>query len=398
MVTGSLSLVTYTMAKDYYDILGVAKSANSDEVKRAYRKLAHQHHPDKGQGNAEKFKEINEAYQVLSNAEKRTQYDKFGQTYEDAARNGAPSPGGFGGGAGNPFGGFDFRGGFGQGVEFDLGDIFGDIFGMNREPSARQKRGIDLEMPLSLTFEEAVFGVEKTITLEKKDMCETCNGQGNKPGTKIVTCPKCHGQGQIRITKRTILGTMQSAMNCDRCNGDGKIPEDPCETCKGTGEHRRSKTLQIKIPAGIDNGQRMRINGEGEVGYKGSNFGDLYLAIRVHPHKEFNRDGHKLLKNMPISFTQAALGASIFVQTLDGAVELKVPSGTQSGKVFKVPHKGVPVINSGKRGDLLITVRVIVPAKLTKKETEILKELATLEGETVEVSDSLWQSIKNNFS
>jgi molecular chaperone DnaJ len=383
------------MAQNYYDTLGVSKSASDEEIKKAYRKLAHQYHPDKGLGNEAKFKEVNEAYQVLSNKEKRSQYDQYGQTFEQAQRNG----GGFGGAQGNPFGGFDFGGGFGQqGVEFDFGDIFSDIFGTKSSRQDRRSRGIDLEMPITISFEEAVFGVTKSITLEKKDACPTCKGTGGEPGTKIDTCPVCHGQGQIRTQRRTIFGNIASAVACERCGGDGKVPEKPCVTCKGSGITRQEKTLEIKIPAGIDDNQRIRINGEGEVGYRGSAAGDLYLLVRVKSHKEFVRDGYTLHKELPISFTQAALGAKINFETLDGTIELKVPAGTQSGKVLKVSGKGVPILNSNKRGDLLITVRVVVPSKLNKKEAELLKKLADLRGESVEVDQGLWDSLKENFS
>ncbi len=379
-----------------YDVLGVSKTASPEEIKKAYRKLAHKYHPDKGAGNEQKFKEANEAYQVLSSPEKRGQYDQYGQTFD-----GAQGPGGFGGGQqGNPFGGggFDF-GGFGQngGVEFDLGDIFGDLFGGRQERTSRRARGVDLEMPMTISFEEAVFGIEKTVTLEKKDKCEICKGTGGKPDTKIITCPVCHGQGQIRTQQRTIFGNVASSVVCDRCDGQGKVPEAPCDTCKGAGVTRQEKTLKVKIPAGIDNNQRIRITGEGEVGYRDSGSGDLYISVRVHPSKEFVRDGTTLRKDVPVSFTQAALGAKIEVTTLDGSIELKIPAGTQSGKVFRVGSKGVPVINSGKRGDLMLTARVIIPQKLTKTETELLKKLAEESGETVEVSKGLWDSIKNSL-
>lgn len=382
------------MAKDYYNILGVSKSANADEIKKAYRKLAHQYHPDKGQGNEDKFKEANEAYQVLSNAEKRTQYDQYGQTFEDAQRNG-----GYGGApGGNPFGGFDFGGGFGQGgVEFDFGDIFGDIFGSRNERTERRKRGVDLEMPLTISFEEAVFGTQKTIVLEKKDKCPTCKGTGARAGAKIITCPVCHGQGNIHTTRRTIFGNIATSTTCNRCNGEGKIPETPCATCGGAGITRQEKTLQIKIPAGIDDNQRIRIGGEGEVGYRDSKPGDLYLLIHVQKSKEFVRQGQNLLREIPISFAQAALGAKVNLKTLDGEVELKIPSGTQSGKVLRVAGKGVPLINSGRRGDMLVTVKVVVPSKLTKKETELLQKLAELRGESVEISQGLWDSIKGSL-
>jgi molecular chaperone DnaJ len=389
------------MADNYYDILGVPKSASQDDIKKAYRKLAHQHHPDKGKGDEQKFKQVSEAYQVLSNAEKRSQYDQYGQTFDQAQRSGGGSGGfgGFGGAQGNPFGGFDFSQGFGQGngVEFDLGDIFGDIFGGRNERTARRTRGIDLEMPLTITFEEAVFGVEKAITLEKKDKCKTCGGTGAEPGTKVITCPVCHGQGQIRTQRRTIFGNIASSTACERCDGEGKLPEKPCQTCKGSGVTRQEKTLQIKIPAGIAHGQRIRVTGEGEVGYRGSEPGDLYIVIRVQPSKELVRDGNNLLKDLPVSFTQAALGAKVKVPTLDGDLEIKIPAGTQSGKVLRVASKGVPYINSGKRGDLLLTVRVVTPQKLSKKEAEALKQLAKLRGESVEVDKGLWESIKGGF-
>ncbi|MDE2311898.1 MAG: molecular chaperone DnaJ [Patescibacteria group bacterium] len=384
------------MAKNYYDILGVSKAASADEIKRAYRKKAHEFHPDKGNGNAEKFKEVNEAYQVLSNQDKRQQYDTYGQTFEQAQRNG-----GYGPGEGNPFGGFDFGGFGGQGgfnVDFDLGDIFGDIFGGRQQRESRRNRGIDLEMGLTINFEEAVFGAAKTITLEKKDACKTCAGSGAEQGSKISTCPKCHGQGSIITMRRTIFGQVQSRTTCDRCEGTGKIPERPCHTCGGSGSLRQEKTIEVQIPAGIDNGQRVRVPGEGEAGYRGSSPGDLFLSIRVRPSKDFKRDGTTLLKELPISFTQAALGAKIIIKTLDGDIELKIPAGTQSGTVLKVRNHGVPYVNeSGRRGDLLITARVVTPGKLSKTEKELLKQLADVRGESVEVDQGFWDSIKDSF-
>ncbi|MBP9686609.1 MAG: molecular chaperone DnaJ [Candidatus Doudnabacteria bacterium] len=381
------------MAKNFYDILGVSKSANADEIKRAYRKKAHEFHPDKGSGNEEKFKEVNEAYQVLSDQAKRSQYDRFGENYQQA--------GGFGGGQGNPFGGgFDFNGFGGQGgMEFDLGDIFSDIFGGGRGggQQSRRTRGIDLEMPLTISFEESVHGITKTLTLEKQDKCHVCGGNGAAPGSKVITCAKCHGQGQILTTRRTIFGNMQSAATCDVCEGDGKIPEVACSTCNGSGILRRPKTLEVKIPAGIDQGQRIRMQGEGEVGYKGSSPGDLYIVLRVTPSKEFRRDGYNLYKEVPVSFVQVALGTIIDVKTVDGELEVKVPSGTQPGTVLKISGKGVPHVNSGKRGDLLLTVRVIVPGKLSKKEKELIEQLAELNGETVTVNKSFWENIKDSF-
>lgn len=388
------------MANNYYETLGVEKNASADEIKKAYRKLAHKYHPDKGVGNESKFKEVNEAYQVLSDNEKKSQYDQYGQTFEDAQRNGQGHPGGGFGGAGGPFGagGFDFSGFGGQGgVEFDLGDIFGDLFGGQRQRQERRTRGIDLEMPLTITFEEAVFGVKRSITLEKKDACKTCEGSGAKPGTKVVTCSVCHGQGQIRTQRRTVFGNVASSSICEKCEGSGQVPEDPCSTCKGTGIMRQQKTIEVQIPAGIDDGQRVRVTGEGELGYRGSKPGDLYLSIRVKQHKEFKRQNTDLFKDLPISFTQAALGTKIEVETLDGKIELKIPAGTQAGKILRVGGKGVPIINSTKRGDLFITVRVIIPHKLSKEENELLKKLAQLNGETSEVHKSFWENIKDSF-
>jgi molecular chaperone DnaJ len=382
------------MAKDFYDILGVSKSASTDDIKRAYRKKAHEYHPDKGNGNEAKFKEVNEAYQVLSDDSKRKSYDRFGDNYQQAS-----GFGGAGGPQGNPFGGgFDFSGFGGQGgVEFDLGDIFSDIFGGREQRQSRRSRGVDLEMPLTISFEDAVHGVTKSVTLEKQDKCHVCQGSGAAPGTKVVTCSKCHGQGQILTTRRTIFGNMQSAATCDKCDGDGKIPETPCSICHGSGILRRPKTLEVKIPAGIDNGQRVRMQGEGEVGYKGSNPGDLYITIRVTPSKEFRRDGYNLHKEVPISFVQASLGTKVDVKTVDETIEVKVPAGTQPGTIMKVSGKGVPIVNSGKRGDLLLTVRVLVPQKLSKQEKTLLEQLSTLGGETAEVHKSFWDSIKDSF-
>lgn len=384
------------MAQNYYDILGISKSASAEEIKRAYRKKAHEFHPDKGSGNEQKFKEINEAYQVLGDQAKRQQYDQYGQTFEQAQRNG----GGFNyQQGGNPFEGFGFGGGQGGfNVDFDLGDIFGDLFGGQQQRESRRNKGIDLEMGLSVNFEEAIFGVEKNITLEKKDTCKTCQGTGAEPGTKISTCSKCHGQGSILSMRRTIFGQVQSRTTCDMCEGTGKVPEMPCNTCGGTGNLRQEKTISVKVPAGIDDGQRIRVRGEGEAGYRGSAAGDLYLAIRVKPSKEFLRDGQNLLKDLPVSFTQAALGAKIIVKTLDGDIELKIPSGTQSGTVLKVKNKGVPYLNEpDRRGDLLVTARVVTPSKLSKKEKELLKKLGEEQGESVEVDQGFWDSIKDSF-
>jgi molecular chaperone DnaJ len=299
------------MAADYYSTLGVPKTATPDEIKRAYRSLAHKYHPDKGEkGDANKFKEINEAYQILSDPSKRSQYDQFGQAY-----NGAKGQGGAQG-----FGGFDFSnfaGGMG-GFE-DAFDIFSDIFGNTTTRQSRRERGVDLELELYLTFEEAVFGVEREVQIEKKDTCPKCEGSGAEPGTKVVTCPKCHGAGQIRTNRRTIFGQMSSVTTCDRCEGTGKTAEKPCSECSGSGTKRRVKTLQVKIPAGVEDGQRIRVTGEGEVGYRGSAPGDLYIRLHVKNHASFKREAENIYSEIPISFYQAALGVLVGVARIERA-------------------------------------------------------------------------------
>jgi molecular chaperone DnaJ len=366
------------MAKNYYDLLGVSKSASDDEIKRAYRKMAAEHHPDRG-GNAESFKEINEAYQVLSDREKRGQYDQYGQTFDQAQRQGGFGGGGFGGG--NPFGGFDFDGhASGFGGDFDFGDIFSNIFGggASQDPD-RRSRGVDLEMPLSISFEESITGTEKEVTLEKANACVNCTGSGAEPGTKVVTCPKCHGSGQIKTQRRTILGTIATSTTCDHCDGAGKVPEKPCNVCKGSGVKRGEKKIKISVPAGIADGQRMRVSGEGEAGYRGSTNGDLYILIRVKSSPEFERDGFNLYKKVNVSFVQAALGDTLDINSVKGQVKIKIPAGTQSGKVFRISGHGVPYLNRTGVGDLFVTTVVKTPEKLSKKQKELLKQLGDLE-------------------
>lgn len=376
------------MAQDYYSTLGVSKSSSAEDIKRAYRKLAHEHHPDTAKGNADKFKEINEAYQVLSDPNKRAQYDQFGSAYS----NNAGGQGGFNQRQG--FGGFDFSGFGNQAGGFeDAFDIFSDIFGNGGNTGTRQQRrtrGVDLEMELYLTFEEAVFGTEREVQIEKKDTCPRCEGSGAEPNTKVVTCPKCHGAGQIRTQRRTIFGNLASVTTCDRCEGLGKIPETPCTECKGTGSKRRLKTLMVKVPAGVDDGQRIRIGGEGELGYRGSLPGDLYIRLHVKDHKVFKREGENIYSEIPISVYQATLGTKANVDTVDGQVELKVPAGTQSGKVLRLKAKGVPVLNGHGRGDHFVTIRVVTPSKLTRKEKELFKQLAEEKGESIDVDESMW--------
>jgi molecular chaperone DnaJ len=274
----------------------------------------------------------------------------------------------------------------------DAFDIFSDMFGGVGRRS-RPQRGVDLEMDLDLTFEEGVFGVEKKISLEKKDVCERCSGSGAEPGSKVVNCPKCHGTGQIKTHRRTIFGMAQSVSACDMCGGLGKVPERACADCKATGTKRRVKTLNIKIPAGVEDGQRIRVSNEGEVGYKGSNFGDLYLRLHVKSHPNFKREGENIYTETSISFYQAALGSVAEIPTVDGLVKLKIPAGTQSGKVFRLKGKGAPILNGSSRGDQFAMVRVLTPTKLTKKEKELFKKLAADKGE--EVDEGFWEKFKS---
>ena len=385
---------------DYYQTLGVSKNASKNEVKRAFRKLAQEYHPDKGSGgDGQKFREINEAYEVLSDDTKRSQYDQFGTTFDQARAGGA---GGFGG-----FSGFndssDFSKGFGNnysqgpfsGMQFDLGDIFSDIFGQPR--GARQERGVDLEMVLEIDFLESVFGVEKELTLDKKDLCARCSGEGSEPGTKTVTCPKCHGQGQIITHHKTILGSLQQAKTCDECEGRGQVAEKKCSECRGAGSRKQKKQIKILVPPGIDQGQRIKVTNEGEVGYSGSHSGDLYIRIQVKPHEEFLRQGQDILSEVPVSFYQAALGSRVEVNTVDGPVDLKIPAGIQSGKTLRLKSRGVPFLESKKRGDHLVTVRVVTPQKLSRKEKQIFKDLAHEKGEIVDIDEGLWKKIKDSF-
>ncbi len=373
------------MSKDYYKTLGVDKGASQDEVKKAFRKLAHQYHPDKQSGNETKFKEINEAYQVIGNPEKRKQYDQFGADFAQQ--------GGFGGGmnwddfmrqarqGGGGFGGFG-----GQGVEFDLGDIFGDMFGgaFGGGRSRRRSRGSDIEMKLDIDFKEAAFGAEKQVELYKTTSCKHCHGDGAEPGSKIKTCSTCGGQGVVERVQQTILGAMRTQVTCPECRGQGQKPEKTCSECTGTGVTKQSTKLNVKIPAGIDDGQAIRLTGEGEATAYGGQTGDLYIRMNVKSSKDFKRSGTDIHSTATIAFSQAALGTKIDVKTLDGEVEVKIPAGIQSGKVLKLKNKGVPVLGHSDRGDHLITVEVHTPTKLSKKEKQLYKQLAELKDEPVD--------------
>jgi molecular chaperone DnaJ len=365
------------MSKDYYKVLGVEKTATAEEIKRAFLKLAHQYHPDKNGGKDDKFKEINEAYQVLGNAEKRKQFDTFGSA--------GPGMGGFGSGAQGGYGGF---GGFqngGMNINMDdlgdLGEMFGglgDIFGFGGGRSSRKRgpqRGEDIEAALTIDFNEAIFGVEKEITLKKKNVCSKCGGIGAELGAKVETCSTCQGKGRVRRLQQTILGSIQTETVCPACGGEGKIYSQKCSACHGAGTVYDTVKFKVKIPAGVDNGGRIRIPGYGQAGEKGAPAGDLYLEMHIKPSEKFERDDYDILTKKEITFTQAALGDKVEIETVHGPVELKIPEGTQSSTVFKLKNKGVPYSDGHTKGDHLVTIIVKTPKSLSRKQKEALKEL-----------------------
>lgn len=359
------------MAKDYYDILGVSHDASDEDIKRAFRRLAHQHHPDKGGGDETKFKEVNEAYQVLGNKEKRSQYDQFGSAFQGAGA--GAGPGGF------RWSDFQQAGGFGNGgfqTEFDLGDMFGDVFGFGgRQRRQREEVGRDIEMRMEVSFEDAAFGVTKAVEFSRMSACSRCKGNGAEPDKGIKTCTTCNGAGQVERMQQTILGGFRSVATCPTCNGRGAVAKEKCTKCKGDGRIRENKRLDIRVPAGISDGQTIRLSGEGEAGEHGAGSGDLFVHIRVAPHETFKRDGSDILSDADISFSQAALGGKIDVATLDGGVVLKIPAGTQSGRTFRIKGKGAHRLRSTNRGDHLLTVHVKTPEKLSKNARKLLEEL-----------------------
>lgn len=361
------------MAKDYYEILGVSKNASPEEIKQAFRKLAHEHHPDKKGGDEKKFKEINEAYQVLSNPEKRQQYDQYGQTFEQAQ-----SQGGFGGFNGfRDFSGFAdaFRNGGNGNSQFDfgdLGDIFGDIFGSRTATRTRRHaRGSDLELEIQVSFRESVFGAEKEVSLTKNSTCEKCRGSGAEPNTKVIQCKTCHGKGTVVKSMGFGIGF---STTCHECQGVGERYEKNCSQCRGTGMTREKKTLLVKIPAGIQDGQSIQLRGQGEAGPRGGRAGDLYIHVRVEDDSIFTREENNILSEVEITFPQAALGTKIMVETIDGKGELKVPEGTQSETVFRLRGKGVPHLEGRGRGDHLVKVIVKTPARLSRRQKKLLEE------------------------
>ena len=352
--------------RDYYEVLGVEKNASADEIKRAYRKLAMKYHPDRNPGDKEaeeKFKEVGEAYEVLSDEDKKARYDQFG--FQGVDPNFNPNAGGFGGG----FGGF---GDFG-----DLGDIFGSFFGggSSRSSSNAPRRGETVGARLDLTFEEAAFGTEKEVSAQRIENCPNCSGSGSADGV-IETCSNCRGTGQVRTTQNFMGMTMQSSAACPKCGGQGKIIKTPCSTCRGKGKVRRTNKVKVRVPAGVDNGQSVRVRGEGCVGANGGPNGDLLVEVYIKRHPIFTRQDMTVLCEVPITFTQAALGAEIEVPTLDGKVPYTIPEGTQTGTVFTLPGKGIPMVNnSRRRGDQRFTVVVETPTKLTKEQKELLRQL-----------------------
>ena len=363
------------MSKDYYNILGVAKGASADEIKSAFRKKAHEHHPDKG-GNAEKFKELNEAYQVLGNAQKRQQYDQFGSAFQNGQAGGA-NWGGFGQG-GQGFGGFQ-----GGNMNFDMDDLgemfggFGDIFGFGggRQNARRQTRGRDMEMNLTLEFLEAAFGTEKDLSFTKNIVCDHCQGNVGEPGAKVDTCQTCHGTGRVSGVQRTILGTIQTQTVCPTCQGEGKVYTQKCTKCHGQGIVREAVKIKVRIPAWINDGESVRLSNQGEAGPKGAPAGDLFLRVRVKAHKKFFRDGYDIRTEETISVKQAALGDKIDVDTIHGPVKLKIPEGTQSGTVFRLKEKGITRLHNYGLGDQMTKIVVKIPAGLTKKQKQLLEEL-----------------------
>ncbi|MEN9338295.1 MAG: hypothetical protein RI945_20 [Candidatus Parcubacteria bacterium] len=362
--------------KNYYESLGVTKGASKEEIKKAFYKLASKYHPDKKGGDEAKFKEVNEAYQVLSNEQKRKEYDTYGQTFSGAGSNGAS---GFGQGQG--FSGFDFSG-FNQGdfqnMNFDfedLGDIFGDIFGGGGFGSqVREKRGRDMSLEMDISFEESIFGVERNVLISKVSKCKTCNGSGAKAGTKIATCKKCNGKGKIQDIKRTIFGAMQSVRACDECHGKGEVPKEKCDTCRGAGVLNTKEDIKINVPAGINNGEVLRMSGMGEAVQNGKS-GDLYVKILVKPHKLWKREGHDLFMIHDIKLSDALLGAKHTISTLDGNIVVDIPVGAHPNDILRIKGKGVPIHSGRGRGDILVKLNIQMPKKLSRKAEELIQKL-----------------------
>jgi molecular chaperone DnaJ len=337
--------------RDYYEVLGVDRNATDDDIKKAFRKLAFQYHPDHNPdpGATEKFKELNEAYEVLSDANKRAAYDRYGHE-----------------------GGRDF-----ENMDFGLGDIFEAFFG-GTTTAARQgpEKGQSLNATLALTLEEAAFGVQKDIAITRIEYCSECQGTGAKPGTQPTRCPTCNGTGQIRRTQSSVFGRFTNITTCPQCRGEGRIIGEPCPRCRGSGRERRQRTVSVKVPAGVSDGLQLRVRGEGNAGFRGGPSGDLFVSIQVQPHDLFEREDDDILYTLEINVAQAALGLEVSVPTLDGETKLKIPAGTQSGAVFRIRGRGVPHLNDKGRGDELVTVKVATPESLTKEQRALFEQLA----------------------
>ena len=359
--------------RDYYEVLGIQKGASEDEIKKAYKKLARKYHPDMNPGDREaeeKFKEVNEANEVLSDPEKKARYDQFGFAGVDPNY-------GAGAGGGAYGGGFDFG---------DLGDIFGSFFGggfgggQRRNPNAPQ-RGESIRASVSVSFTEAAFGCEKSVTLERSEQCPTCKGNGCAPGTTPEICPDCHGTGTVQTRRQTPMGVFASNGPCRKCGGTGRLIHQPCPVCRGTGAVRKRKTIKVTIPAGIDHGQTISLRGQGNAGKNGGPAGDLLITVMVQPHELFRRDGVDVFCEAPITFTQAVLGAELEIPTIDGKVKYSIPEGTQTGTVFRLKGKGIPVLNGRGRGDQYVTVTIETPRNLNKEQKEALRKFSEAVGE-----------------
>lgn len=373
--------------RDYYETLGVPRDASQDDIKKAFRDLARKYHPDvnKAADAEEKFKEINEAYGILSDAEKRASYDRYG--FSGVNTQGMPNYG-----------------------DMDLSDLFETLFGFgglggfggaSRGRSQRNaaRRGADVSGRVRLSFEEAIFGVEKEVEVTRNERCSVCNGNGAEPGTQPITCKTCNGSGEVRQVQQTFLGSMVQVGTCPTCGGRGKMIENPCKNCRGSGLERMTRNLKVKIPAGVDNGNQIRMVGEGDPGANGGPHGNFYLEIDVAPHKFFKRTGNDILLDLNINMAQAALGDEITIPTVDGDVKLRIPPGTQPGRTFKLKEKGVPILNSKDRGNEMVTVNVAIPTSLTKEQEELLTALGKTMGTDISIQErSFFEKLKDTFS
>lgn len=355
--------------KDYYQILGVERKASKDEIKKAFRKLAHKYHPDKKTGDEQKFKEVNEAYNVLTDDRKRSEYDAYGRTFSGS--------GAGAGSAGGSFGGFDFSG-FerAQGYEdFDLGDIFSEFFGGGGQGRTKTARGRDIAIDVELSFEEAIFGGQKNLLLNKASRCDTCQGSGGATGSQQTTCPTCNGRGRLREARRSIFGTVTTESRCGQCFGSGQVPDKKCEDCQGTGVRKKEQEIEVSIPPGIEDGEMVRLSGMGEATPGGSS-GDLYIKVHVRPHGKLKKQGQDLVMDLNVKLTDALLGASYTIETLDGKIDLRVPAYTKTDQILRVKGKGVPKdTDRRRRGDLLVRIQIEMPNKLSRKAQKIIEEL-----------------------